>query len=103
MKPIEHYLALPYSWRITPEECTDGSRCYVGRVVELPGCESHGDTADEARENLSEALRLYLASLIADDIEPPEPIAMTEGTGGATTAVWTIEEVDQAVEALTGM
>jgi predicted RNase H-like HicB family nuclease len=100
MRPLDHYLALPYSWRITPEECTDGSRCYVGRILELPGCESHGDTAPEARENLSEALRLYLGSLLADGIEPPEPVAMTDGTGGATTAVWTIDEVPQEVDAV---
>ncbi len=60
MKNVEYYLALPWGTEVTPEECTDGAQCYVARVTELPGCESHGDTPEEALANLMDAQRLYL-------------------------------------------
>lgn len=33
MRNIDHYLALPYQHTVTLEECTDGSPCYVARVI----------------------------------------------------------------------
>ena len=70
MKNVEHYLALPYQQTVTLEECTDGSPCYVARVIELPGCESHGTTRAEALDNLEDAKRLYIETMIEDGIEP---------------------------------
>ena len=34
---------------------------YSAVCPELPGCASAGDTEDEARNNIEEAIRLYLA------------------------------------------
>jgi predicted RNase H-like HicB family nuclease len=34
--------------------------CYSAVCPELPGCASAGDTEDEARRNIEEAIRLYL-------------------------------------------
>ena len=34
---------------------------YSAVCPELPGCASAGDTEDEARRNIEEAIRLYLA------------------------------------------
>jgi predicted RNase H-like HicB family nuclease len=95
VKRLEHYLALAYQEIVTPEDCTDGSRCYLARCPELPGCESHGSTADEALENLREARRLYIATILEDGREPPEPTAVTEGTGYAMSAIWRIEDVSR--------
>lgn len=39
-------------------------------MTELLGCESHGTTPDEALENLEDAKRLYIESMIEDGIEP---------------------------------
>ena len=76
MKNIEYYLALPYRRTVTLEECTDGSPCYVARVIELPGCESHGTTRAEALGNLEDAKRLYIETMIEDGIDPvPTPAA----------------------------
>ena len=66
MRNIDHYLAHPYQQTVTLEECTDGSPCYVARVIELPGCASHGDTPGQALENLEDAKRLYIESMIED-------------------------------------
>ena len=41
--------------------------------LELPGCASAGDTEEEARSNLEEAIRLYLSpadTLIPDNAKP---------------------------------
>ena len=46
---------------------------------ELPGCASAGETEDEARRNIEEAIRLYLAPA---DIELPEHAKLVEVTVG---------------------
>ena len=75
MKKIESYLALPHQQTVTQEQCSDGSPCYVARVIELPGCESHGDSPDQALDNLENSKRLYIESMIEDGIEPLSSLA----------------------------
>ena len=45
------------------------AQSYSAVCPELPGCTSAGDTETEARENIEEAIRLYLAP---SDIDLPE-------------------------------
>ncbi len=40
------------------EEAEEGG--YIGYVAELPGANTQGDTMDEVRENLAEAIQLIL-------------------------------------------
>jgi len=40
------------------EEAEEGG--YIGYVAELPGANTQGETLEEARENLSEAIQLIL-------------------------------------------
>jgi predicted RNase H-like HicB family nuclease len=42
------------------EEAEEGG--YIGYVAELPGANTQGETLEEARENLSEAIQLILES-----------------------------------------
>ena len=42
---------------------------------ELPGCASAGDTEEEARRNIEEAIRLYLEPI---DIDLPENAKLVE-------------------------
>jgi len=42
------------------EEAEEGG--YIGYVAELPGANTQGDTLEEARENLNEAIQLILSS-----------------------------------------
>ena len=44
---------------------------YTVYVPSLPGCISEGDTLDEARENIREAVEIYL--------EPAEELTVPEG------------------------
>lgn len=75
MQDLEHYAGLPYREEVALEECTDGAPCYFARVVELPGCESHGDTPQEALRNLQEAKRLFLATLLKNGARPSQLMA----------------------------
>lgn len=73
MSNLDYYMSLPYSVSVTPERCTDGSLCYMARVVELHGCESHGETPEQALHHLAEAKRLFIASMLEDGITPDPP------------------------------
>lgn len=73
MNSLDYYLSLPYSVSVTPERCTDGSTCYMARVVDLPGCESHGDSPEQALQHLKEAKKLFIASMLEDGIAPDPP------------------------------
>ncbi len=64
-----------YSARVAPESTTDGMTVYGSWYEELPGCDSQGDTPEEARENLREAFALYVGSLLEDGMPVPPPRA----------------------------
>lgn len=74
---LEDYLRLPYTRRVRPDEGTRGERLFLAWVDELPGCQSHGATADEALEGLEDALSMYLESLLEDGLDPPIPAGST--------------------------
>ena len=42
---------------------------YIASCPSLPGCFSQGDTADEALENIKEAIQACLESLAEDEIK----------------------------------
>ena len=52
---------------------------YSAVCPELPGCASAGDTEEEARRNIEEAIRLYLAP---SEIDLPENAKLSEVTIG---------------------
>ena len=45
---------------------------YTVTVPSLPGCISEGDTFEEAKENIADAIKLYVEDLAADGEEIPE-------------------------------
>jgi predicted RNase H-like HicB family nuclease len=53
------------------EKSNDGS--IWARVPDVPGCSSCGDTVEEARENIKEAIELHLEALKAEGIPIPVP------------------------------
>ncbi|HEV1285129.1 MAG TPA: type II toxin-antitoxin system HicB family antitoxin [Bryobacteraceae bacterium] len=52
---------------------------YSAVCPELPGCASAGDTEEEARRNIAEAIKLYLEP---SDIPLPENATLAEVTIG---------------------
>ena len=72
-RDVHRYLRLPYTKRAVPDQGTNGERLYFASVDELPGCNSHGSTPEEALLNLEDAMQLYIESMLEDGLEPPEP------------------------------
>ena len=40
-------------------------------VPALPGCHSHGDTLDDARKNIAEAIELHVEAMLEDGEDVP--------------------------------
>jgi predicted RNase H-like HicB family nuclease len=54
-----------------------GKKNYGGFAPDVPGCISLGDTLDEIRANLAEALQLYMDTAIELGYPIPEPKSAT--------------------------
>ena len=73
IKDLEYYDNLPYNIILEPWD--DGKGPYwVARVVELPHCMIHGDTPEEAIEEIQIVKREWLKSNLKRGIKIPEPI-----------------------------
>jgi predicted RNase H-like HicB family nuclease len=55
------------------------AKAFSAACPELPGCASAGDTEEEARRNITEAIELYLKP---SDIELPRDAKIAEVTVG---------------------
>lgn len=51
------------------------AQSYSAVCPELPGCASAGDTEEEVRQNIEEAIRLYLAP---SELELPDGASLVE-------------------------
>ena len=71
---IHKYLELPYTIMI--QERNDDGHYYFGRVLELEGCMSHGETIEELQANILEAMECYIESCLRD--KEPVPVPVTE-------------------------
>ena len=58
------------------EKADDGS--FSGYVPDLPGCTSCGDTVIELRENIREAVGLYIDSLRQHNETVPQPSSVAD-------------------------
>jgi predicted RNase H-like HicB family nuclease len=66
------YLNLPY--HIVIQHITDeSSSYYFARVQEFDGCMSHGDTYEEAFQNIREAMEGWIETKLENGFPVPEP------------------------------
>ena len=73
-KDIRYYTKLPYT--LILEEWDDGDGpYYVARVAELPHCLIHGNTPQEALEEIEEVKRDWIESNLERGLKIPEPRA----------------------------
>jgi len=77
---IDKYLSLPYNFIINYIEDETGSY-YYGRVLELEGCQSTGDTIEELYTNLKEAMEGYIETKLENGFDVPEPISSDDYSG----------------------
>jgi predicted RNase H-like HicB family nuclease len=59
------------TFHVLIEQDEDG--VYIGKVPELPGCLTQGDSLDELMQNIREAIELYL-DVQAEDKKLPDQI-----------------------------
>ncbi len=70
---VEDYMKLPYT-RLVQEINNENGNYFYGKVLELDGCQSTGDTIEELYEGLSEAMEGYLEVKLENNL----PIAIPE-------------------------
>ncbi len=80
MKTIKEYLELPYNYIIQPVNDESGFYFYA-RVLELDGCQSTGDTFEEAYENLREAMQGWIETKLENGFEVPLPVGYDDFSG----------------------
>ena len=72
MGNVEHYMGLDYPVKLTHLD-EDGDVFWLAEIPDLPGCMTDGATPDEAMENLEDAKRLWIETMIEDGFDVPEP------------------------------
>ncbi len=77
---VKDYMELPYNYIIQPISDESG-KYYYARVLELDGCQSDGDTFDEAYENLREAMKGYIETKLENGINVPVPHSVQDYSG----------------------
>ena len=73
MKKVEDYLELPYNFIVQLVKDESGFYFYA-RVLELDGCQSTGETFEEAYENVKEAMRGWIETNLEAGFEIPLPV-----------------------------
>jgi predicted RNase H-like HicB family nuclease len=58
------------------ERANDGS--YSAYVPDLPGCTTSGDSIDEVKANIKDAVNLYVDSLRESNEPVPQPTSVTD-------------------------
>lgn len=77
---VKDYLKLPYNYIIRPMTDESGTY-YYARVLELDGCQSTGDSFDEAYESLMEAMEGYIEAKLEHGFEIPKPQNVEDYSG----------------------
>ena len=80
MKNVKEYLELPYNYIIQPVHDESGFYFYA-RVLELDGCQSTGETFEEAYENLREAMEGWIETKLECGFDVPLPVGYDDFSG----------------------
>lgn len=80
MKNVKEYMELPYNYIIQPINDESGFYFYA-RVLELDGCQSTGETFEEAYENLKEAMEGWIEAKLEGGFEVPLPVGYDDFSG----------------------
>lgn len=80
MLDSKKYLELPYNFIIQPINDESGNYFYA-RVLELDGCQSTGETFEEAYENLKDAMKGWIETKIKGGFEVPLPVGYNNFSG----------------------
>jgi predicted HicB family RNase H-like nuclease len=76
----EEYMKLPYT-RLIQEINDESGHYFYGRILELDGCQSTGDTLKELYKNLNEAMEGYIETKLENNLEIPRPANQEDYSG----------------------
>lgn len=77
---IEYYMQLPYSI-LLHEVQDDGQKYWIAEVPELPGCQSHGTTIEDAVKSVEEAKKDWISDSLQRGEEIPTPVERDKYSG----------------------
>ena len=80
---IKDYMKLPYT-KLVQEMNDESGHYFYGRVLELDGCQSTGDTLEELYQNLNEAMEGYLEVKQENNLPIPIPETSNNYSGKFT-------------------
>ena len=80
MLKIKDYMKLPYT-RMVQEMNDESGHYFYGRVLELDGCQSTGDTIEELYESLNEAMEGYIEVKLENGLPIPVPEKVDDYSG----------------------
>ena len=80
MIKINEYLKLPYTYIVQPIKEESGLY-YYARILELDGCQSTGNTFEEAYKNVKEAMKGWIETKLDAGYEVPLPIRYENFSG----------------------
>lgn len=69
---VKDYMKLPYNFIIQKVNDESGEY-YYAHVMELDGCQSDGETFDEAYRNLLDAMEGYIETKLVNGCDIPKP------------------------------
>lgn len=80
MKEVNDYLNLPYNYIIQPIQDESGAY-YYARILEFDGCQSTGNTFEEAYNSLRDAMKGWIEAKLEGGFEVPLPIGYENFSG----------------------
>lgn len=80
MKTVQEYMDLPYNYIIKPVNDESGFYFY-SHVLEFDGCQSTGETFEEAYKNLRDAMKGWIETKLENGFPIPLPIGYQNYSG----------------------
>ncbi len=80
MLKVQEYMKMPYNVIIKPIHDESGDY-YYATVLELDGCQSTGETFEEAYRNLLEAMEGWIETKLENGYNVPEPVSPEQYSG----------------------
>lgn len=80
MLTVKEYINLPYNYIIKPIHDESGDY-YHASVLEFDGCQSTGETFEEAFKNLMEAMEGWIETKFENGFPIPEPVSPEQYSG----------------------
>lgn len=80
MMNVKYYMDLPYNYIVQPI-CDESGKYFYAKVLELDGCQSTGDTFEEAYQSLREAMEGWIEVKLEGGFEIPLPIGYEQFSG----------------------